>query len=343
MKKNKILVTGGLGYIGSHTTVELINQGFQVTIVDNLSNSEIFILDRIEKITGTRPKFYEFDLTERKKTENCFNENNFDGVIHFAALKSVSESIKKPLEYYNNNLKSLENILESMKIYSVRNIVFSSSCTVYGQPEELPVDERAPFKKAESPYTETKQISEKIIEKLTNSNNNISAISLRYFNPVGAHSSALLGELPKGIPNNLVPFITQTAAGIRDRLVVFGDNYDTHDGTAVRDYIHIEDLSEAHIAALERILYFKNENPYEYYNVGTGKGYSVMDVIGSFEKVNNIKLNYVFSERREGDIEKIFSDNKLSKKKLNWSSKKSLDDMMRSAWNWETAINKKIK
>ena len=343
MKKNKILVTGGLGYIGSHTTVELINQGFQVTIVDNLSNSEIFILDRIEKITGTRPKFYEFDLTERKKTENCFNENNFDGVIHFAALKSVSESIKKPLEYYNNNIKSLENILESMKIHSVRNIVFSSSCTVYGQPEELPVDERAPFKKAESPYTETKQISEKIIEKLTNSNNNISAISLRYFNPVGAHSSALLGELPKGIPNNLVPFITQTAAGIRDRLVVFGDNYDTHDGTAVRDYIHIEDLSEAHIAALERILYFKNENPYEYYNVGTGKGYSVMDVIRSFEKVNNIKLNYVFSERREGDIEKIFSDNKLSKKKLNWSSKKSLDDMMRSAWKWETAINKKIK
>ena len=343
MKKNKILVTGGLGYIGSHTTVELINQGFQVTIVDNLSNSEIFILDRIEKITGTRPKFYEFDLTERKKTENCFNENNFDGVIHFAALKSVSESIKKPLEYYNNNIKSLENILESMKIHSVRNIVFSSSCTVYGQPEELPVDERAPFKKAESPYTETKQISEKIIEKLTNSNNNISAISLRYFNPVGAHSSALLGELPKGIPNNLVPFITQTAAGIRDRLVVFGDNYDTHDGTAVRDYIHIEDLSEAHIAALERILYFKNENPYEYYNVGTGKGYSVMDVIRSFEKVNNIKLNYVFSERREGDIEKIFSDNKLSKKKLNWSSKKSLDDMMRSAWKWEIAINKKIK
>ena len=343
MKKNKILVTGGLGYIGSHTTVELINQGFQVTIVDNLSNSEIFILDRIEKITGTRPTFYEFDLTERKKTENCFNENNFDGVIHFAALKSVSESIKKPLEYYNNNIKSLENILESMKIHSVRNIVFSSSCVVYGQPNKLPGDESAPFKKAESPYTETKQISEKIIEKLTNSNNNISAISLRYFNPVGAHSSALLGELPKGIPNNLVPFITQTAAGIRDRLVVFGDNYDTHDGTAVRDYIHIEDLSEAHIAALERILYFKNENPYEYYNVGTGKGYSVMDVIRSFEKVNNIKLNYVFSERREGDIEKIFSDNKLSKKKLNWSSKKSLDDMMRSAWKWETAINKKIK
>ena len=343
MKKNKILVTGGLGYIGSHTTVELINQGFQVTIVDNLSNSEIFILDRIEKITGTRPKFYEFDLTERKKTENCFNENNFDGVIHFAALKSVSESIKKPLEYYNNNIKSLENILDSMKIHSVRNIVFSSSCVVYGQPNKLPVDESAPFKKAESPYAETKQISEKILEKFTNSNNNISAISLRYFNPVGAHSSALIGELPKGMPDNLVPFITQTAAGIRDRLVVFGDNYDTHDGTAVRDYIHIEDLSEAHIAALERILYFKNENPYEYYNVGTGKGYSVMDVISSFEKVNNIKLNYVFSERREGDIEKIFSDNKLSKKTLNWSSKKSLDDMMRSAWNWETSINKKIK
>ena len=343
MKKNKILVTGGLGYIGSHTTVELINQGFQVTIVDNLSNSESFILDRIEKITGTRPKFYEFDLTERKKTQNCFKENNFDAVIHFAALKSVSESVKKPLEYHNNNIKSLENILESMKIHSVRNIVFSSSCVVYGQPNKLPVDESAPFKKAESPYAETKQISEKILEKFTNSNNNISAISLRYFNPVGAHSSSLIGELPKGMPDNLVPFITQVAAGIRDRLVVFGNDYDTHDGTAVRDYIHIEDLSEAHIAALERILYFKNENPYEYYNVGTGKGYSVMDVISSFEKVNNIKLNYVFSERREGDIEKIFSDNKLSKKKLNWSSKKSLDDMMRSAWNWETSINKKIK
>ena len=343
MKKNKILVTGGLGYIGSHTTVELINQGFQVTIVDNLSNSESFILDRIEKITGTRPKFYEFDLTERKKTQNCFKENNFDAVIHFAALKSVSESVKKPLEYHNNNIKSLENILESMKTHSVRNIVFSSSCVVYGQPNKLPVDESAPFKKAESPYAETKQISEKILEKFTNSNNNISAISLRYFNPVGAHSSALIGELPKGMPDNLVPFITQTAAGIRDRLVVFGDDYDTHDGTAVRDYIHIEDLSKAHIAALERILYLKNENTYEYYNVGTGKGYSVMDVISSFEKVNNIKLNYVFSERREGDIEKIFSDNKLSKKTLNWSSKKSLDDMMRSAWNWETSINKKIK
>ena len=343
MKRNKILVTGGLGYIGSHTTVELINKGFQVIIVDNLSNSERFILDRIEKITGTRPKFYEFDLTERKKTQNCFKENNFDAVIHFAALKSVSESVKKPLEYHNNNIKSLENILESMKTHSVRNIVFSSSCVVYGQPNKLPVDESAPFKKAESTYAETKQISEKILEKFTNSNNNISAISLRYFNPVGAHSSALIGELPKGMPDNLVPFITQTAAGIRDRLVVFGDDYDTHDGTAVRDYIHIEDLSKAHIAALERILYLKNENPYEYYNVGTGKGYSVMDVISSFEKVNNIKLNYVFSERREGDIEKIFSDNKLSKKTLNWSSKKSLDDMMRSAWNWETAINKKIK
>ena len=343
MKKNKILVTGGLGYIGSHTTVELINQGFQVTIVDNLSNSESFILDRIEKITGTRPKFYEFDLTERKKTQNCFKENNFDAVIHFAALKSVSESVKKPLEYHNNNIKSLENILESMKTHSVRNIVFSSSCVVYGQPNKLPVDESAPFKKAESTYAETKQISEKILEKFTNSNNNISAISLRYFNPVGAHSSALIGELPKGMPDNLVPFITQTAAGIRDRLVVFGNDYDTHDGTAVRDYIHIEDLSKAHIAALERILYLKNKKPYEYYNVGTGKGYSVMDVISSFEKVNNIKLNYVFSERREGDIEKIFSDNKLSKKTLNWSSKKSLDDMMRSAWNWETSINKKIK
>jgi len=342
MNKNKtILVTGGLGYIGSHTVVGLIDSGFEVVIVDNLSNSEIFILDRINKITGVKPKFYEFDLTEIDKTEICFKENNFDAVIHFAAFKSVSESVKFPLKYHENNIKSLENILESMRIYEIKNIIFSSSCTVYGQPDKLPVNENAPFKKAESPYAETKQISEKIIQNFIDDNNRFSAISLRYFNPVGAHSSSLIGELPKGVPENLVPFITQTAAGKRDCLVVYGDDYNTHDGTAVRDYIHIEDLSNAHIAALDRLLNFNNEDSYEYYNIGTGIGYSVMDLIKSFEKVNNLKLNYNISGRREGDIEKIYSDTKLSKKKLNWSYKKSLDEMMSSAWNWQKHLNKK--
>tara|TARA_B110000914_G_scaffold210606_1_gene209940 strand:+ start:18 stop:1040 length:1023 start_codon:yes stop_codon:yes gene_type:complete len=338
---NKILVTGGLGYIGSHTTVELINQGFQVIIVDNLSNSEISVLDNIKKITGVRPKFYEFNLTDSSKTEACFKENNFDAVIHFAAFKSVSESVKFPLKYHENNIKSLENILESMRVYEIKYIIFSSSCTVYGQPDKLPVNENAPFKKAESPYAETKQISEKIIQNFIGDNNRFSAISLRYFNPVGAHSSSLIGELPKGVPENLVPFITQTAAGKRDRLVVYGDDYNTHDGTAVRDYIHIEDLSNAHIAALDRLLNFNNEIPYEYYNIGTGIGYSVMDLIKSFEKVNNLKLKYNISVRREGDIEKIYADIKLSKKKLNWSYKKSLDEMMSSAWNWQKHLNKK--
>ena len=342
MKKNKtILVTGGLGYIGSHTVVELIENGFEVIIVDNLSNSEIFILDRINKITGVKPKFYEFDLTENDKTEVLFKENKFDAVIHFAAFKSVSESVKYPLKYHNNNIKSLENILESMKVHEIRNIIFSSSCTVYGQPDKLPVNENAPFKKAESPYAETKQISEKIIENFTLDNNKFSAISLRYFNPVGAHPSSLIGELPKGIPENLVPFITQTAIGKRDSLVVYGNDYDTHDGTAVRDYIHVQDLSNAHIAALDRLLNFNNEIPYEYYNIGTGIGYSVMDVIKSFEKVNNLKLKYNISGRREGDIEKIYSDVKLSKKKLSWSYKKSLDHMMSSAWKWQKRLNQK--
>ena len=341
MKKNKtILVTGGLGYIGSHTVVELIENGFEVIIVDNLSNSEIFILDRINKITGVKPKFYEFDLTESDKTEVFFKENKFDAVIHFAAFKSVSESVKYPLKYHNNNIKSLENVLESMKVNEIRNIIFSSSCTVYGQPDKLPVSEEAPFKKAESPYAETKQLSEKIIQNFISDNNTFSGISLRYFNPVGAHSSSLIGELPKGIPENLVPFITQTAAGERDCLVVYGDDYDTHDGTAVRDYIHVEDLSNAHIVALDRLLNFNNETPYEYYNIGTGIGYSVMDVIKSFEKVNHLKLKYNISGRREGDIEKIYSDVKLSKKKLNWSYKKSLDQMMSSAWKWQKRLLK---
>ena len=282
----KILVTGGLGYIGSHTVVELINNYYEVVIIDNLSNSELFILDNIEKITGVRPIFYNQDLLDFIKTNQIFKKEKIKGVIHFAAFKSVPESIKKPLLYYNNNLLSLINVLKSMEENTVSNIVFSSSCCVYGQPEKLPVSENTPFKKADSPYAESKQISEQIIKDFTSSHNNISSVSLRYFNPVGAHESALIGELPKGIPDNLVPYITQTAAGIREGLSVFGKDYNTHDGTAIRDYIHVEDLAKAHLKAFNFLNDSEDKNIYEFFNVGTGIGYSVLDVINSFENVS---------------------------------------------------------
>ena len=331
----KILVTGGLGYIGSHTVVELISNDYEVVIIDNLSNSEHFILDNIEEITGVRPIFYNKNLTDFDATNNIFKKHKIDGVIHFAAFKSVSDSVKNPMKYYNNNLNSLINVLKSMKENHVSNFVFSSSCTVYGMPDKLPVSENAPFKNAESPYARTKQISEKIIEDFTNSENQISSVSLRYFNPVGAHESGLIGELPKGIPDNLIPYITQTAVGIRDELSVFGNDYNTKDGTAVRDYIHVEDLAEAHLKAFRFLFDFKEQNIYEFFNVGTGTGYSVLDVVNSFEKVNNIKLKYSIKGRRDGDIEEIYSDITKSKKSLKWESKKSLDDMMSSAWRWQ--------
>ena len=331
----KILVTGGLGYIGSHTVVELISNDYEVVIIDNLSNSEHFILDNIEKITGVRPIFYNKNLTDFDATNNIFKKHKIDGVIHFAAFKSVSDSVKNPMKYYNNNLNSLINVLHSMKENHVSNFVFSSSCTVYGMPDKLPVSESAPFKNAESPYARTKQISEKIIEDFTNSENQISSVSLRYFNPVGAHESGLIGELPKGIPDNLIPYITQTAVGIRDELSVFGNDYNTKDGTAVRDYIHVEDLAKAHLKAFRFLFYLKEQNIYEFFNVGTGTGYSVLDVVNSFEKVNNIKLKYSIKGRRDGDIEEIYSDITKSKKSLKWESKKSLDDMMSSAWRWQ--------
>lgn len=334
----KILVTGGLGYIGSHTVVELINNNYEVVIIDNLSNSELFILDNIEKITGIRPIFYNADLNDFNETNNILKEHKIDGVIHFAAFKSVSDSVKNPIKYYNNNLNSLINILKSMKENYVSNLVFSSSCTVYGMPDKLPVSESASFKNAESPYAATKQISEKIIKDFINSENQISSISLRYFNPVGAHESSLIGELPKGIPDNLVPYITQTAAGIRDELSVFGNDYNTKDGTAVRDYIHVEDLAEAHLKALCFLFESKDQKNYEFFNVGTGVGYSVLDVINSFEKVNNIKLKYSIKGRRDGDIEEIYSDITKSKNILKWVSKKSLDDMMSSAWKWQKKL-----
>ena len=337
MNKANILVTGGLGYIGSHTSVELINNGYDVTIVDSLINSEKFILERIEKITGEKIPFYEFDITDYKKTSECFTENNFDFVVHFAALKSVNESVKYPEKYMRNNVDSLKNILKFIESQNLSGIVFSSSCTVYGQPDNLPVNENSPFKKPESPYAETKQICEKLIEKFTMEKRK-HGISLRYFNPVGAHNSSLIGELPRGIPDNLIPYITQSAIGKRKNLKVFGKDYDTSDGTPVRDYIHVVDLANAHVKALNRLLEKKTKKFYEFFNLGTGRGYTVLEVIKSFEKVNNIKLPFEIVGRREGDIEKIYSDTNLSRNELDWEAERNLDEMMKSAWKWEKTL-----
>ena len=336
----RILVTGGLGYIGSHTVVELIQNKFDVIIIDNLSNSELFILDNIKNITGVKPIFYNIDLVDFDKLNKIFISHKIDGVIHFAAFKSVSESVKNPLKYYENNLISLLNILKSMKENNVSNIVFSSSCTVYGQPDKLPVSESSPFKNAESPYAKTKQISEHIIKDFTNSHNKISSVSLRYFNPIGAHESGLIGELPMGVSDNLIPYLTQTAAGLREELSVFGKDYNTHDGTAIRDYIHVEDLAKAHLKAFNFLDESEDRNNYEFFNVGTGIGYSVLDIINSFENVNNLKLKYSFEDRRDGDIETIYSDIIKSKKILKWESKRSLDDMMSSSWKWQKNLVK---
>tara|TARA_B100000945_G_C20374190_1_gene593707 strand:- start:259 stop:1275 length:1017 start_codon:yes stop_codon:yes gene_type:complete len=336
----RILVTGGLGYIGSHTVVELIQNKFDVIIIDNLSNSQLFILDNIKNITGVKPIFYNVDLVDFDKLNKIFISHKIDGVIHFAAFKSVSESVKNPLKYYENNLISLLNILKSMKENNVSNIVFSSSCTVYGQPDKLPVSESSPFKNAESPYAKTKQISEHIIKDFTNSHNKISSVSLRYFNPIGAHESGLIGELPMGVPDNLIPYLTQTAAGLREELSVYGKDYNTHDGTAIRDYIHVEDLAKAHLKAFNFLDESEDRNNYEFFNVGTGIGYSVLDIINSFENINNLKLKYSFKDRRDGDIEEIYSDVIKSKKILKWESKRSLDDMMSSSWKWQKNLVK---
>ncbi len=333
----KILVTGGTGYIGSHTVVELQNKGFEVLIVDNLSNSSIEIVDKIEKITGIKPVLEVFDLDNREKTADFFKRNaDIMGVIHFAAFKAVGESVEKPLMYYRNNLVALMNILESMKKTGVQNIVFSSSCTVYGQPDTLPVSEKAPVKEAESPYGNTKQISEEIIQD-TIKTSDIHGIALRYFNPIGAHETALIGELPLGVPNNLVPFITQTAMGIREQLKVFGDDYPTPDGTPIRDYIHVVDLAKAHVVAVNRMIQNKMKKAFEVFNLGTGKGYSVLEVIKAFEKVSGQKLNYRIVGRREGDIIQVWADPTFSNKELGWKAEKGLDEMIASAWKWEQA------
>ncbi|RLD63207.1 MAG: UDP-glucose 4-epimerase GalE [Bacteroidetes bacterium] len=334
--QNKILVTGGTGYIGSHTVVELQNSGFEVVVVDNLSNSDIKVVDRIQKITGERPIFENFDLCDAEKTNNLFKKHrDIKAVIHFAAFKAVGESVSNPLKYYNNNLVSLVNLLNAMQKNKISNLVFSSSCTVYGQPDKLPVTEQSPVKEANSPYGYTKQVSEQIIKDTTIASQIFKAIALRYFNPIGAHDSALIGELPLGVPNNLVPFITQTAIGLRQQLSVFGDDYNTPDGTCIRDYIHVVDLAKSHVIAIERLLKNNNIADFEFFNIGTGKGNSVLEVINTFEKVSGQKLNYKITSRREGDVEKVYADTKFANSELGWKAEKTLDDALLSAWNWE--------
>lgn len=334
----KILVTGGTGYIGSHTAVELIDDGYEVVIVDNLSNSQIDVLDGIEEITGVRPAFENFDLCNRQLVFELFEKHDIDAIIHFAALKAVGESVEMPLEYYHNNSESLVNLLMAMKEFKTSSIVFSSSCTVYGQPDELPVTENAPIKKAMSPYGNTKQIAEEIIYDAIHAIPSINAIALRYFNPVGAHKSALIGELPLGVPQNLIPFVTQTAAGLREKLRVFGKDYNTPDGTAIRDYIYVCDLARAHIVAVQRMLNKKNKKNFEIFNLGTGNGNSVMEIIKTFEEATGLKINYEIVGRREGDIEKVWADTRFANEELGWKASTPLNEMLRTAWKWEKKI-----
>ena len=337
--KKQVLVTGGTGFIGSHTVVELQNEGYEVVIIDDLSNSQIDVLNGIEKITGIRPEFAQFNLCDTEKTNKFFeNHPKLEAIIHFASSKAVGESVELPLKYYRNNLVSLINLLEGMAKYKVPNIVFSSSCTVYGQPDELPVTEQAPIKKAMSPYGNTKQICEEILQDALVPNKDLKAIALRYFNPIGAHPSALIGELPLGVPANLVPFITQTAIGLRKELSVYGNDYNTPDGSCIRDYINVVDLAKAHVIAINRLLNNKNKNAFEIFNIGTGDGTSVFEIINSFEKVTGIKLNYKVVDRRAGDIEKVWAETSLANNELGWKAKESLDDTLASAWKWEQYI-----
>ncbi|WP_299673355.1 UDP-glucose 4-epimerase GalE [uncultured Tenacibaculum sp.] len=330
----KILVTGGLGFIGSHTAVELQNSGFDVIIIDDLSNARIEVLENIGKITGKVPEFFQLDLKSKAQVTSFFENNHVDGIIHFAAFKAVGESVQKPLDYYENNIGSLVYILQEMRDRNLNNFIFSSSCTVYGQADELPITENAPIKPAESPYGNTKQIGEEIIQDSCKANG-LNAIALRYFNPIGAHESAKIGELPLGVPQNLIPYVTQTAAGIREQLSIFGDDYDTSDGTAIRDYIHVVDLAKAHIAALNRLLHQKNETAFEVFNVGTGKGSSVLEIVKAFEKATNQNLNYKIVERRAGDITAAYADTNIANEKLNWQTEKSLEEALLSAWKWQ--------
>lgn len=334
--KKRIMVTGGCGYIGSHTVVALIENGYEVLILDDLSNSNKEVLDRIKIITGVRPKLLEVDLKDSFLCDNIFRYNkNIEAVIHFAAYKAVSESVEKPLKYYHNNLYALINVFVAMGKYNISKFIFSSSATVYGNPDKLPITEKNKTKRPFSPYGNTKKIAEEILEDITNSNKDLSVISLRYFNPIGAHESGQLGELPNGIPNNLMPYITQTAVGVRESLSVFGNDYPTKDGTPIRDYIHVVDLAEAHVVALKRLLDDKQETSFETFNLGTGNGYSVLEIINAFEKVLNQKVNYTITDRRPGDVPKLYSDTSLAKEKLGWVAKRNLENMIATAWKWE--------
>jgi len=340
--KEKILVTGGTGYIGSHTVVSLFEEVYDVVIVDNLINSSKSTLDGIESITGKRPQFSEVDLCKKKDLDKFISENkDIAAVIHFAALKAVGESVQKPIQYYKNNLLGLINLIQCMQENNINNLVFSSSATVYGEPDFLPITEDHPSKRGMSPYGNTKKVGEEIIEDTVRAEKNFKAVSLRYFNPIGAHDSGKLGELPAGIPHNLMPYITQTAIGKRKELIVFGDDYNTPDGTPIRDYLHVVDLAEAHVKTVDRLLQNKNKSKFEVFNLGTGQGNSVFEVIRSFEKASGNKLPYKVVDRRDGDVETTYAATDKASQELKWKAKHSLDDMTSSAWKWEQHVMKK--
>ncbi len=333
-----ILVTGGTGYIGAHTVVELQQAGYRVSIIDNLSRSYAEMVDRISRITGVEPGFYAFDLCDKEAVLQFFRENqDLAGVIHFAALKSVGESVKKPLAYYENNLRSTTNLLQAMADYDCPRMVFSSSCTVYGEPEQIPVSEQAPVKKAESPYGNTKHIGEDMLAHSCEAYG-LQGLSLRYFNPIGAHDSALIGEWPIGTPENLVPYITQTAMGKRSALTVFGQDYPTRDGTCIRDYIHVVDVAKAHVTALERLLKDQQTPAYEYFNIGTGEGYTVLEAIQAFEAATGITVPYQIGERRPGDVSAVYADTTKANQELGWRAERGLHNMMATAWQWEKTL-----
>ena len=342
--KDKIIVTGGCGYIGSHTVITLIHHNYEVVIIDDLSNSSPQILDRIESISGVRPHFEQVDLKSFEATQAVFKTHkDAKAVIHFAAHKAVAESIQNPLMYYQNNLFSLLNVLKAQQENSINHLIFSSSATVYGNPSKMPINEDAPTQRSSSPYGNTKKIAEEILEDFTNSQSEISVISLRYFNPIGAHASGQIGEFPSGIPNNLMPYITQTAAGIREKLMVFGNDYPTKDGTPIRDYIHVVDLAEAHLKALERLLDASATSSLEVFNLGTGNGFSVLEMIKAFEAVSGRPLNYEITDRRPGDVPEMFASTTLAKNVLKWEASRNLKDMIQSSWTWEQNLRSELK
>lgn len=334
----RILVTGGLGYIGSHTVVVLQEAGFEVVVIDDLSNANKTVVNKIKSITGVKPTFFEIDLKDKPKVDAFFKAEKIDGIIHFAAYKAVGESVQQPLAYYRNNIVGLLNVLEAMENYNINHFIFSSSCTVYGQADKMPINEKTPLKQPESPYGKTKAMGEEIMAdfvKVSNKN----AIALRYFNPVGSHPSALLGDIPNGIPNNLLPYITQTASGLREQLTVFGNDYDTRDGTAIRDYIDVNDLANAHLLALQYLLENKYTSNIEYFNLGSGNGSTVLEIINAFENANQVKIPYTISDRRLGDIQEAFADFSNAQNKLNWQPTTSLETSMKTAWEFQKSLN----